>query len=226
MLPPVPAAAGGPSPPDPPDDDDDGDEDDEEERSDDDDDDRCRNRRSSRRRRSRDCRDHDSGRPRISRKEAEKVNVPPWPKITKLDSWKMALTMNVTSASADPDIEVWVSWVACAFVVNPDLEFLADSGGERFAMMDIKLALSLQTMLRSAPDAKDVVHDIQLHSERRQRENRLIKGREIIAIILQSFRSSDRSDMTFTIELWSDWNTQGTRTCPCSATNGMTSCST
>ena len=27
-----------------------------------------------------------------------------------------------------------------------------------------------------------------------------IKGREIIAIILQSFRSSDRSDMVFTIE--------------------------
>ena len=68
-------------------------------------------------------------------------------------------------------------------------------------MMDIKLALSLQTMLRSAPDdAKDVVHDIQLHSEQRQRENILIKGREIIAIILQSFRPSDRSDMTFTIE--------------------------
>ena len=91
--------------------------------------------------------------------------------------------------------------MACAFVVNPGLDFLADSGGERFAMMDIKLALSLQTMLRSAPDdAKDVVRDIQLHAERRQRENRLIKGREIIAIILQSFRSSDRSDVTFTIE--------------------------
>ena len=113
----------------------------------------------------------------------------------------MALTMNVTSASADPDIEVWMSWLACASVVNPDLDFSADLGGEQFAMMDIKLALSLQTMLRSAPDdAKDVVHDIQLHAERRQRENRLIKGREIIAIILQSFRSSDRSDMVFTIE--------------------------
>ena len=45
-----------------------------------------------------------------------------------------------------------------------------------------------------------MVHDIQLHSEQCQRENRLIKGREIIAIMLQSFRSSDRSDMTFTIE--------------------------
>ena len=79
--------------------------------------------------------------------------------------------MNVTSASADPDTEVWMSWLACAFVVSPDLDFLADSGGERFAMMDIKLALSLQTMLRSAPDdAKDVVNDTQLHAKRRQRE--------------------------------------------------------
>ena len=57
--------------------------------------------------------------------------------------------MNVTSASADPDIELWMSWVGCAFVVNPDLEFLADSGGERFAMMDFKLALSLQTMRKT-----------------------------------------------------------------------------
>ena len=95
-------------PSDPPDDDDDGDEDDEEEPSDDDDDDRRRNRRSSRRRRSRDRRNRNNDRPRISRKEAEKVNVPPWPKITKLDGWKMALTMNVTNASADPDIEVWM----------------------------------------------------------------------------------------------------------------------
>ena len=119
---PVPAASGGPNPPDPPDDDDDdGDEDEEEEPSDDDDDDRRCNRRSPRRRRSRDRRDHDSGRPRISQKEAERVNVPPWPKITKLDICKMALAMNVTSASADPDIEVWMSWVGCAFVVNPDL---------------------------------------------------------------------------------------------------------
>ena len=52
--------------------------------------------------------------------------------------------------------------VTSAFVVNPDLDFLADSGGERFAMMEIKLALSLQMMLRSAPDdAKDVVHQRQ-----------------------------------------------------------------
>ena len=59
------------------------------------------------------------------------------------------------SASADLDTEAWMSWLACAFVEN----YLTDLGGERFAIMDIKLALSLQMMLRSAPDdAKDVVH--------------------------------------------------------------------
>ena len=102
----------------------------------------------------------------------------------------MALTMNVTRASADRDIEVWMSWLACVFVANPDLDFLADSGGERFAMMDIKLALSLQTMLRSAPDdAKDVVHYIQLHAERRQRENRLLRE---VRSSLSSRNPSDR----------------------------------
>ena len=154
-------------PPDPPDDDDDVD-DDEDESSDEEDDERHRNRRSPRRRMSRDHRGSNNDRPRISWKEAKKVNVPPWPRITKLDSWKMAPTMNVTSASADPDTEAWMSWLACAFVVNPDLDSLADSGGERFAMLGIRLALALQMMLKSSPDdAKDVVHDLQLHAERR-----------------------------------------------------------
>ena len=133
---PVPTTARGPNPPDPPDDDD-GDDEDEEESSDEENDERRRNRRSSRRKRSRDRRGNNNDRPRISRKEAEKVNVPPWPKIKK-----MALTMNVTSASADPDTDAWMSWLPCNFVVNPDLDLLAGSGGERFAMMDIKLASS------------------------------------------------------------------------------------
>ena len=116
---PVPTTARGPNPPDPPDDDDD--DDDDEDESYEEDDERCRSRRSPRRKRSRDRQGHNNDRPGISRKEAEKANVPPWPKITKLDSWKMALTMNVTSA--DPDTEAWMSWLSCAFVVNPDLAY-------------------------------------------------------------------------------------------------------
>ena len=35
-------------------------------------------------------------------------------------------------------------------------------------MMDIKLALAIQTMLRNArDDAKDVVHDVQMHGRQR-----------------------------------------------------------
>ena len=122
---PVPAAAGGPNPPDPPDDDDDDGDDDEEEPSDDDDDDHRRNRRSSRRRRSRDRRSrtmtNQGNRGRRLRKSP----------YLQLDGWKMALTMNITSASADPDVEVWMSWLACAFVVNPDLGVLADSDDDQ-----------------------------------------------------------------------------------------------
>ena len=88
-------------------------------------------------------------------------------------------------------------WLACAFTINPDIDWLAGSGGERFAMMDIKLVLVLQTMLRNAPhDAKDVAHDAQRHAERLPTGASI----KIIAIILQSFRSSDRSDLMYTIE--------------------------
>lgn len=94
--------------------------------------------------------------------------------------------------------------------------------GERFAMMDIKLALAMQTMLRNSPDdAKDVVHDVQMHAERRQRGHRVIKGREIIAIVLQSFRSSDRSGLLFTIEHLIKVGVFGARRGHLCATNGV-----
>ena len=40
-----------------------------------------------------------SERPRISRKEAERVSIPAWPKIHQLDNWKMQLLMNVGTGS-------------------------------------------------------------------------------------------------------------------------------
>ena len=80
------AGGGGGPPDDPPDDEDEddydeGDEEDEEEEGEEDDD---RTRR--RRRRSRDDRSIKNDRPRISRKEAERVSIPAWPKIHQLDN--------------------------------------------------------------------------------------------------------------------------------------------
>ena len=46
----------------------------------------------------------------------------------------------------------------------------------------------------------DVLMDINRHSEARHREGKIVRGREILAIIMQSFRSSDRTDLVYHID--------------------------
>ena len=182
----------------PPDDEDEDDDDDEEEEDEEEGGD---NRSRKERRRLRDDREIKSERPRISRKEAERASIPTWPRIHQLDNWKMQLLMNVLSACADPDTDAWTKWLAQALGINPDLNFLNDSGGDRFATIDIKMAMGMQNMLRQAPDeAKDVYLDATRHSELRHQQGVIVKGRELVALVMQSFRTSDRTGLVYHIE--------------------------
>ena len=185
---------GGGPPDDPPDDegeDDDDEEDEEDEEEEEEEDD---NRTRRRRRRSRDDREVKNDRPRISRKEAERVSIPAWPKIHQLDNWKMQLLMNVLSACADPDTDTWTKWLEQDLGLNPDLNMLSDSGGDRFATIDIKMAMGMQNML------KQVYLDATRHSELRHQQGVIVKGRELVALVMQSFRTSDRTDLVYHIE--------------------------
>ena len=183
---------------DPPDDEDEDDEDEEDEEDEEEEED---NRTRRGRRRLRDDREIKNERPRISRKEAERVSIPTWPKIHQLDNWKMQLLMNVLSACADPDTGAWTKWLEQAPGLNPDLNLLSDSGGDRFATIDIKMAMGMQNMLRQAPDeAKDVYLDATRHSELRHQQGVIVKGRELVALVMQSFRTSDRTDLVYHIE--------------------------
>ena len=179
---------GGGPPDDPPDDEDEDDDDEEDEEDEEEEEEEDDNRTRRRRRRSRDDREVKNERPRISRKEAERVSIPAWPKIHQLDNWKMQLLMNVLSACADPDTDA-------------DLNMLTDSGGDRFATIDIKMAMGMQNMLKQAPDeAKDVYLDATRHSELRHQQGVIVKGRELVALVMQSFRTSDRTDLVYHIE--------------------------
>ena len=192
-------AGGGGGPPDVPPDHEDEDDDDEEDEEDEEEEDDGRARRGHRR--LRDDREIKNERPRISRKEAERVSIPNWPKIHQLDNWKMQLLMNVLSACADPDTDAWTRWLEQALGLNPDLNLLSDSGGDRFATIDIKMAMGMQNMLRQAPDeAKDVYLDATRHSELRHQQGVIVKGRELVALVMQSFRTSDRTDLVYHIE--------------------------
>ena len=159
---------------------------------------KTRKKKRRRRRRSRDDREIKNDRPRISRKEAERVSIPAWPKIHQLDNWKMQLLMNVLSACADPDTDAWTKWLEQALGLNPDLNMLS---GDRFATIDIKMAMGMQNMLKQAPDeAKDVYLDATRRSELRHQQGVIVKGRELVALVMQSFRTSDRTDLVYHIK--------------------------
>ena len=109
--------------------------------------------------------------------------------------------MNVLSACADPDTDTWAKWLEQALGLNPDLNMLSDSGGDRFATIDIKMAMGMQNMLKQASDeAKDVYLDATRHSELRHQQGVIVKGRELVALVMQSFRTSDRTDLVYHIE--------------------------
>ena len=138
---------------------------------------------------------------RISRKESDKVVVPPWPKTHDLDGWKSQLIANVLSACADPDQDSWIHWLGEAFKMHPDITGLEDSGGNRFATIDVKLANALNAVINASGDSgREVGMEIKLKTLELARKTppKIMKGRQIIAMILESFRSSTQTDLTFT----------------------------
>ena len=142
-----------------------------------------------------------SDKSKISRKEADKVIVPPWPKSHDLGSWKSQLLSNVLSACADTDQDVWISWLNEAFVLNPDITGMSNSGGSRFTTIDVKLANALNAMIASSGDSgKEVAMDIKVMTFDMANKNppEIIRGRQIVAMILNSFRSATHTDLALT----------------------------
>ena len=63
------------------------------------------------------------------------------------------------------------------------------------------MAMGTQNMLKQAPDeAKDVYLDATRHSELRHQQGVIVKGQELVALVMQSFRTSDRTDLVYHIE--------------------------
>eukprot|EP00435_Cladocopium_sp_Y103_P026723 s1517_g6.t1 len=91
--------------------------------------------------------------PRISRREADKVFVPAWPKVQDVVSWQSDVAKGVILAANDGDRAAWQEWLQPALARNPNLDALNDSGGQRFQSIDTKLSIALSNMIQQAGDA-------------------------------------------------------------------------
>ena len=141
---------------------------------------------------------------KISRKEADKVNVPNWPRIHELEFWKSQVTSNVVAASGGLDHDAWTSWIAPTFKMSPDIDGeLAKSGDARFNSIDVKLASSLMTMMQNGGDqAREVLNEARLKMAKGCRGSTptIMKDGQLLAMIVDSFRSASNTDLVFTIK--------------------------
>ena len=139
---------------------------------------------------------------KISRREADKVVVPPFPKVTHLDSWMANCTANVLGACADPDHEEWIAWLQPAFRPNPDIDALNDSGDIKFKSIDVKLGVAMTDMIKNGGDgAQDLYLNVNRSANKLMRDHaKLLKGRQIIAMMYESFRTRDRLDMIVSLD--------------------------
>ena len=123
--------------------------------------------------------------------------------MTHLDNWMAQCVANVLSACADPNQEEWMKWLSPAFRPHPDIEGLNDSGHRKFKSIDVKLGVAMTAMLRAGSDkAAELYLEVNRKANDyvRSYEGKIIKGRQIIATMYESFRTRDRLDMSVSLD--------------------------
>eukprot|EP00435_Cladocopium_sp_Y103_P016833 s4812_g4.t1 len=139
--------------------------------------------------------------PRISRREADKVFVPAWPKVQDVVSWQSDVAKGVILAANDGDRAAWQEWLQPALARHPDLDALNDSGGQRFQSIDTKLSIALSNMIQQAGDvARNVSTQLRHRTQAAGRNGGFVMGREILAMVLNHFRTPGVSETLFTME--------------------------
>ena len=135
---------------------------------------------------------------KITRKEADKIVIPNWPKIHELEFWKSQVTSSIVAASGDLEHDAWTAWIAPTFAQSPDIDgALSNSGDIRFNSIDVKLASSLMVMMQNGGEqAREVLNEARLKMAKSCRGDTpsIMKGRQLLAMIVDSFRSPPQVD--------------------------------
>ena len=131
-------------------------------------------------------------------REAEKINLQPWPKTTELSSWKGSVVHEVCVASGDRNYEDWKAWLAPCLADQPDLDALAKAPEVRFQSIDAKLSNALRKVIENAGEkSMQVKYDMSMKNQMYGKSGDFIKGRELFAMVLISFKSPDHTEVLY-----------------------------
>ena len=140
----------------------------------------------------------DKARSSVSQREAEKITLQPWPKITELSSWKGSVVHEVCVASGDRNYSDWKAWLAPCFADQPDMDALALAPDVRFQSIDAKLSNALRKVIENAGDkSMQVKYEMSMKNQMYGKSGDFIKGRELFAMILISLKSPDHTEVLY-----------------------------
>ena len=146
---------------------------------------------------------YETAQSRISRKEADKVVAPNWPQNSCLEFWKSQMTSNIVAASGDLDHDAWRAWSGPTFAISRDVDgTLANSDNLRFHSIGVKLASALMALMQKGGEqAREVLNDAGLKMAKSCRGSTptIMKGRHLLAMIVDSFTSASNTDLVYTI---------------------------
>ena len=126
-------------------------------------------------------------------KVAETVLVPKLPLTPQFRSWKNAVYQNINSASGRNDDEA-LTWAMQAELLTtvPD-EQLEDSG-RQYYLLDVRLSAAIQKVATG-----ELGRLISLAAERAIKSGRSIKGRELLRMIIQYYKTNARAETVYNI---------------------------
>ncbi len=128
----------------------------------------------------------------------ERVSVPPFPNITTIQSWQTTLLQHVVTASGKRVVKPLIHWLTKVWLEKPTYEELASSESKAYITLDLKLATGLQLMIQQggAP-AKELKDTVARKMEESVKQGNLITGRQIIRLLLQSYKTFDNSEIVY-----------------------------
>ena len=126
------------------------------------------------------------------------MSVPSWPSVAGLKTWKTRIIANIFAACGDQDQKSWGDWISEAMIDNPDMDKLSKVTEPRFQSIDVKLSSALNSMLDNAGElANDVKMKLNLRTLETGQSYDYVKGREILAMILSSFKTTSQAEAMY-----------------------------
>jgi hypothetical protein len=131
-------------------------------------------------------------------KEADKLHAPAYPTITNLASWQSNLTQQLVQTSGVRDVQTIIEWITAVWTTGAKIEDFADSGGAAYVTLDVKLSTAMQLIIsHGGQEAKELKDSINRKMDEALKKMMLLKGRQIVFMLLENFKTFDNSEMVY-----------------------------